>query len=217
DLLACAPDADTIDVTVEDTTDPELTCPDDIVVECSASGGTPADDPDIAAFLAGATAMDICDDSLTINNDGPAFFNLGSTVVNFDTSDDSANSDMCSATVDVADTTAPTITSVVASPNSLWPPNHKMVPVSVDVSVTDICDPNPVCQVTSVVSNEPLNGKGDGNTNIDWEIIGDLSVNLRSERAGGGNGRIYTIGVECSDGSGNSTDGSVNVSVPHNR
>ena len=114
----------------------------------------------------------------------------------------------------VVDTTPPTIASVAASPNRLWPPNHRLVPVSVTVDVVDICDATPTCQITSVSSNEPIDGPGDGHTTPDWVITGDLTVDLRAERAGTGTGRMYTIEVECTDSSGNSATKTVPVRVP---
>ena len=131
----------------------------------------------------------------------------------------SDGSDSCSCDTTVAvllDTAPPTITSVSASPNVLWPPNHHMVPVSITAVATDDCDV-PICNVTSVSSNEPVNGLGDGDTSPDWVITGDLTLNLRSERSGTGSGRIYTIGVECSDSSNNVSQTTVSVTVPHNQ
>ena len=69
----------------------------------------------------------------------------------------------------------------------------------------------------AVTSNEPVNAIGDGNTEPDWTITGDLTVYLRSERSGTGDGRLYTIDVECSDGSSNVSMTSVEVSVAHNQ
>jgi hypothetical protein len=97
--------------------------------------------------------------------------------------------------------TPPTITSASASPNTLWPPNHKMVPVTVSVSATDNSGAMPTCQIVSVSSSEPINGLGDGNTAPDWQITGPLTVNLRAERSGKGTGRTYTIIVACTDAS----------------
>ena len=48
-------------------------------------------------------------------------------------------------------------------------------------------------------------------------ITGDLTVDLRSERAGPGDGREYSVDVECSDDSGNTAPGSVIVTVPHDQ
>ena len=120
--------------------------------------------------------------------------------------------------IQVVDSKAPEIHSVTAAPVSLWPPNHKMVPVTVAVAMTDICDASAECRIISVTSNEPVNSIGDGNTSPDWRITGPLTVELRAERAGPGNGRVYAITVQCTDGSGNaSATRQVLVTVPHDQ
>jgi hypothetical protein len=208
----------TATVQVVDTTPPSITCPATITVPCSQSGGTPASDPTIAAFLAGASATDICDPSPTISNNAPAFFPLGTTVVTFTAKDADTNASQCSATVTVKDTTPPVISALSASPNVLWPPNHKFVPVQVSVSATDTCDPNPTCVVASVASSEPVTGGGGcGNTSPDFVITGPLSVDLRAERCGTGPGRTYTLTVNCTDHSNNGSQKATAVTVPHDR
>jgi hypothetical protein len=92
-----------------------------------------------------------------------------------------------------------------------------MVPVTVTVSATDICSPTVDCEISSVSSNEPVNGQGDGNTTPDWTITGKLTVDLRAERSGKGSGRVYSIIVRCTDASGNTATKSVDVTVPHDR
>jgi hypothetical protein len=121
-----------------------------------------------------------------------------------------------SVVITVRDTTPPVISSLVASPDVLGPPNHKMVPVSLAAVVSDAADANPTCEIVSVTSNEPQNGLGDGDTAPDWVLTGNLTLDLRAERAGNGSGRIYTIVVRCSDSSGNASTRSVVVAVPHN-
>ena len=87
-----------------------------------------------------------------------------------------------------------------------------MVDVRIDVR------PDPVsAKIVDVTSNEPINGAGDGNTNVDWELTGDLTVKLRAERAGGGSGRVYTITVECTWPNGDVTSESVQVTVAHDQ
>ena len=142
------------------------------------------------------------------------FLGFGGFGVNLGVSDDFGSTAGCSSAVAVVDTTPPTIASLSASPSILWPPNHKMVPVNVNVMSSDICDPVLTCQIFSVNSNEPVNGLGDGDTAPDWEITGDRTLNLRSERSGTGSGRIYTITVSCTDTSGNSTRRATTVTVP---
>ena len=106
---------------------------------------------------------------------------------------------------------------LIASPDGPWSPNHKMRSVTLEVDVSDTCDANPTCSIVGVTSNEPVNGKGDGNTSPDWEITGDLTVDLRAERSGNGDGRVYTITVRCTDASGNFTTSFVTVTVPHDQ
>jgi hypothetical protein len=113
----------------------------------------------------------------------------------------------------LADTTPPVITSLSTSAPSLWPPNHKMVAVTVTATATDNAGPV-TTRILSVTSNEPDNGQGDGDTANDIQITGPMTVKLRAERSGNGNGRIYTITVEAEDGAGNATTGVVTVVVP---
>jgi PKD repeat protein len=129
-------------------------------------------------------------------------------------------------TVDVAvkDTTAPTITTS-GEPVVLWPPNHKYNTVSIsewDISVTDICDPDVNMDdivITSVSSDEPEDApdEGDGNTLEDIVIKSPQTVDLRAERQGDGNGRVYTINYKVMDASGNTATGSSQVWVPHDQ
>ena len=116
--------------------------------------------------------------------------------------------------VTVVDRIAPSIANVTASPSVLLQANHQMVAVTVGVSATDNCDPSVTCRITSVTSNEPVSGTGNGDKSPDWEITGPLSVSLRAERAPKGNGRIYTINIECVDASGNRSTSYVQVTVP---
>ena len=104
----------------------------------------------------------------------------------------------------------PTVVAVTATPDVLWPANRHLVPVTVDVIVSDDSDPAPVCQISDVTSNEQL-------TPADWSISGPLTLMLRSDRNGLGAGRTYSITVTCTNDSQLSTNASVIVSVPHDQ
>ena len=116
-----------------------------------------------------------------------------------------------------ADNSPPTFDRLSVSPDLLWPPNHKMVDVEATVIASDNFDPSPTVTLISVTSNEPDNGKGDGNTTNDIVIVDDTSFRLRAERSGRGNGRVYTITYQVADDCGNTATDSVDVLVPHSR
>jgi hypothetical protein len=215
DTNACPTSSALVQVQVRDTVAPSISCPAPIVVECTATGGTPAGNSNIAAFLTGASATDVCTSGLAITNNAPGFFQVSQTTpVLFSTHDSSFNNASCSSTVKIVDTTAPTIGSATATPSILWPPDHKLTPIAISVSVSDICDPTASCHITSVTANEPINGPGDGNGAPDYTITGNLTLQLRAERSGTLTGRVYTISVACGDGSGNTSTKTVNVTVP---
>jgi hypothetical protein len=110
----------------------------------------------------------------------------------------------------VNDDEAPVIEAVTTDPSILWPPNRAMVPVTVSVQAVD--DHALVStQIIAVTSNESSNP---GINGADWEITGPLTLNLRADRSGSGQGRIYTITVESVDDGGNSSTAEVTVSVP---
>jgi hypothetical protein len=209
-------DTDYVDVTVEDTTPPTISCPIDTTVECSSHCGVAK--LDLASWIAEATASDVCDPSVAVTNDAPTCFPEGETTVKFKTADNDGNPDSCTAKVTVVDTTPPVI-DVVMDRNVLWPPNHKLVEVCATVTVTDVCDPNPTFVLYSVTSDEPDNDKGDGNTIGDIQDAdsntADVCMSLRSERMGGENGRRYTIIYQAKDSSNNIAYDTTSVCVPH--
>jgi hypothetical protein len=110
----------------------------------------------------------------------------------------------------------PSVRSISASPAVLWPPDHRLVPVTVHASAVDDCDPLDI-RIVHVASDEPVDGLGDGDTAPDWEIAGPLTLRLRAERSGLGNGRTYTIRVRYRDGVGNEEFEHVRVLVPHDQ
>jgi HYR domain len=196
-------------VTVVDKQAPTISCPSP-VAECTSPSG--------AAVTITATAADNCP-GVGTPSCSPAsgsVFPLGSTPFSCNVADTSGNTDSCNSSVTVRDTTPPVISAVSASPNVLWPPDHTMIPVTVSASASDLCDPNAAsrCTITGITSNEPVVATECDTTTPDWQITGNLTALLREERCGTGNGRVYTIAIQCPDASGNVANASVAVVVP---
>ena len=200
----------TFDVTVNDTQDPSITCPDDITVD---------NDPGFCGAIVGysATASDNCPGvTIAFNPPSGSFFPVGTTPVTATATDAHGNDTQCTFDVIVVDAEPPTITMSV-SPTQLWPPNHKMRAISAAVQVADNC-PGVTYALTSITSNEADNGLGDGDMpndiqNADYNSA-DLAFRVRAERAGMGSGRIYTVTYTATDGANNQTSASAEITVP---
>jgi hypothetical protein len=100
--------------------------------------------------------------------------------------------------------------SVTVNPAEIWPPNHRFVPVRIAGVVDPGGEPASV-RVQKVTQDEPVRFCPDA------VIRPDGTVELRAERSGRGNGRVYTIHFTATDPSGASCNGSVQVCVPHDR
>jgi hypothetical protein len=135
---------------------------------------------------------------------------------------DHVNASVCNdILVSIIDTSAPSI-APVPSTTILWPPNHKMVDITIVANASDNSG-GPVTLAASVSSNEPEDGLGDGDTAPDWtepvidQVNGIITLQLRAERSGSGNGRVYTITITATDTSGNSSQANVQIIVPHDK
>ena len=185
-----------------------LTLPADIVKEATGPSG--------AQVSFNVTAMDAVDGvSLVLCWPLPGMtFPIGVTKVTCVTSDKSFNLAAGSFNVTVTDKTAPVITLAKPSTTVLTPPDHRMVPISIAVTTTDLVDAHPVCQITTVASNEPISGTGYGDLSPDWAVTGALTLNLRAERKSTGLGRTYSVTVRCTDAGGNATTNVTTVVAP---
>ncbi|HYU32388.1 MAG TPA: putative Ig domain-containing protein [Thermoanaerobaculia bacterium] len=103
----------------------------------------------------------------------------------------------------------PVCTGAKPSTNRLWPPNHKYVTIQV-LGVTGAV-------IDRIRQDEPVNGTGDGDTAPDGEGIGTATAQVRAERAGTGNGRVYHIYFTAKDARGGACTGDLVVGVPHDQ
>ena len=117
----------------------------------------------------------------------------------------------------VATNTPPDCSGATATPNSLWPPSGKFRPVTVG-GVTDP-DGDPVeMTIVGVTQDEPVSGRADGNTSPDAASgATSTQIRLRAERRGSGDGRVYTIAIEATDGKGGTCSGTAPVGVMQNQ
>lgn len=109
----------------------------------------------------------------------------------------------------------PDCTEAWASPSTLWPPNHEHAPVTI-AGVTDPDGDDVTITPTGVMQDEPVlvPAIGAGNTTPD-AVLDPLQV--RAERAGTGDGRVYHVSFTGDDGRGGTCDGEVLLGVPHDQ
>jgi len=200
---------------IEDATDLEeedWLCPDDLTVECEDGGADPAL---IYIEPSGELPEDCEEITLTLNEEGPFDVDTHEIMVTAEASSGEGEpvEVICDAILTVEDTQAPEAND---EPVELWPPNHKFHTISGEDCVRDTCDRDLEVTFHYASSDEPVNAKGDGNTEPDIILECDR-VQLRSERQGGSDGRVYKLGWNAVDDSGNKTQGVCVVHVPHDQ
>ncbi|MCX5644966.1 MAG: hypothetical protein NTZ17_09820 [Phycisphaerae bacterium] len=147
---------------------------------------------------------------------GDTRFPLGSNNLQFVVDDGVNPAVTYSVIVRMQDTTAPTL-APKPSTTLLWPPNHQLVPVTIRAGDADNSRGNLVL-TASIQSNE-----NDGASEPDWYLdsidnaSGTVALRLRAERAGGSDGRVYTVTLTATDASGNQSIATVDIRVPHDK
>jgi hypothetical protein len=129
---------------------------------------------------------EICGDGIDNNNNGP---------------------------VDEGCNIEPDCSTVTPNLATLWPPDHHME----QISIGGATDPNGdlvALVITDIIQDEPINGLGDSDQVPDAALVDGDTVQLRSERAENGDGRIYYISFTADDGKGGICNGVVAVSIP---
>jgi hypothetical protein len=98
----------------------------------------------------------------------------------------------------------------------LWPANHNFVPVDI-LGVIDPDGDALTITIDSIFQDEAVDAKGSGNTAPDGGGIGTSTADVRAERVGRGNGRVYHIDFTADDGNSGACVGEVTVGVPHDQ
>ena len=211
DITLCEFTAEIVDIEP-----PEIACM-DITAELDEFGQVTVSPEDIDGGTTDNCSFEFVSDPVDFN-----CADLGVQIVTLTAVDPSGNEASCDATVTVVDLIPPTI-SAVSEPFMLKQNNHKYVSFSMEdfeVVVEDNCGVASLV-ISRVTSDEaediidPLDDP-DGETLNDMVISNDCqSIMLRKERAGNGNGRVYTIELLVTDESDNSSTTNVLVYVPH--
>jgi arabinogalactan endo-1,4-beta-galactosidase len=141
----------------------------------------------------------------------------GENVVQYKSTDYLGNiEDDQSVTVKI-DKSAPTL-NVSFNTSILTDRNHALIPIKAMVDGADTLSEINRIEIVSIESNQPDNGKGDGNTigDIQGADFGtfDTEFLLRAERSGSGD-RIYTVTYQAWDHAGNSVIQSNRIIVKH--
>lgn len=117
-------------------------------------------------------------------------------------------------TVTVIDTMVPTL-APVASQSILWPPDGKMVPITIQANAADN-DGLPVVLTVTIACNE--SGTGFWTTPAINQTTGVISLSLQAARAGNNkDGRQYTITITATGQSGIPSTTNVKIVVPHDQ
>ena len=119
-----------------------------------------------------------------------------------------------------ADVTPPELV-LADEADELWPPNHKLHGYDVAdlvASVEDDCGDLTEVDVAfgGATSDESDDGRGDGSTKDDVRFSDAChTADVRAERSGRGDGRVYELVLEVVDAAGNRDEGVFTVAVPH--
>jgi hypothetical protein len=115
------------------------------------------------------------------------------------------------------DKTPPVITAS-ANPATLWPPNGKMVPVTISGTVADSLSGVNASTATFAVKDAYGLVQPSGPVSLASNGSYSFTIPLEAKRAGQDkNGRLYTIMVSAQDNAGNAASTTTTVIVPHDQ
>jgi len=139
----------------------------------------------------------------------------GTNSVNLRALDNAGNiSSLVSQSVNI-DLTPPAV-NVSASPSSIWPPNGKMVPVTVSGKITDNLSGVDPSTAAFAVVDEYGRVNPSGPVNVGPGGTYTFTVSLQASRnANDKDGRQYVITVRAKDLAGNPGSAATTVTVPH--
>ena len=113
---------------------------------------------------------------------------------------------------------APPSITVSANPTTLWPPNGKMVPVTIAGTITDAASGVNASTATYAVTDEYGSVQPSGKVTPGSNGSYSFTIQLQASRNGNDkDGRQYIITVSVQDNAGNKGSAATGVTVPHDQ
>jgi HYR domain/WD40-like Beta Propeller Repeat len=200
-------------VTVVDTTPPVIVCPADQTLECTNEGALATFAPTVTDNC-GVTSVQCSPASGSTFPEAPSPSSVTCAAM-----DGAGNQSTCVSRILVQDTLAPVVATYPGVDGfiaSLWPPDRSLQTILLSdciASIADQCDGTAPATVVRVTSDESVKGK----KSEDMVIVDGQTVQLRADRDGSGDGRVYTIFANVTDDDGNTAEVSCKVQVPHDQ
>lgn len=162
-------------------------------------------------FKVDVTGTKDLEPTVTCSPQSGSLFPVGTTVVRCDAIDYNGMRGWTEFEVEVRDPDAPKFEKAYATPDLLRP-DGRLYPIEVVAAAYDEIDLRPFCSIFAVTSNQDIHlGDDDSEKEYDWQITGDLTLELRAESSRGD--RYYDIWVGCSDFYGNRVNTTTRVIV----
>ena len=108
--------------------------------------------------------------------------------------------------------------TITATPATLWPPNGKLVPVTITGMITDEDSDPDAITATYEVEDKYRSVQPKGSVPIKRDGTYSFTISLQASRNGNDlDGREYTITVRAFDDEGNEGSAATSVITPHDQ
>jgi probable HAF family extracellular repeat protein len=114
--------------------------------------------------------------------------------------------------------THPPVITISATPATLWPPNGRMVPVTISGTITDVDSDVDASTAAYTVTDEYRQVEPTGSVTLRPDGSYTFTIQLQASRNGNDqDGRHYLITVSAKDYTGNKGSAATGVTVPHDQ